>query len=1038
MPRFSQKAEKGGGSSQGDGGRAKRLRLAADAGKSGYFDGGTTSASFSVELPGAIQVSPPDDTDSGLEEPGQCSEETKQLQEAVLNSSSDEVELLLRAKADPNVKFHFADPNKRIKEPTGSSLTAFKKFFGTAVSAAIMRNDVTMVETLVRGKADLEATFSFRAGLRRAEAEQTPIFAAVAKGSSECITKLLRLGVRLDYVGKMDDEPNNTLLWHACYFGNVKFVRYLLPKAANHIDLPAKSQDEDEVTHTPLHIVAKHGNTAVAQALLAAGAHVDKANEAGETPLTDAIDHDHPDVVRLLVSKAADVLSAASMDKLFNRKNNMVTITAAAEGLRMNCQATEEYVKDNLVMDHVVKFLNTPGDAAMHIIHIAFMNRHLRYYENKKRKVHTTAHIPNHRFNVAVGPDADSLPEWNLGGDDVSCVRSSDGQAYPFDLLEKAEGFYKELLPGNRVDIAKTLPNAAPMQVPIDVFQCIVKGIHRNVDVLHAIADTANNHIFNEMGCQAVVELGWRRIRRLYIASLAVNLFFAVLMFELVSSLNGAQLTAKGKNWGTVRMILLMSCWLFNLAKEVLQLIGYILMGKWAFYCRISNAVDLCRLTMTGITVWMVFIDIDNLAGFGDNARGPRLLLAMVCFFRWMKVLNALNGFEIFGPSMLPIQTGFMEMWTFTAVVMFPLVGFCHAYYALGIYRDDLIRVVDIIYRLGFIGEHDLLEMENVEEDAKGNPWRITVRVLLIVVSFFVGLTMMNIFIAVVGEAYMVASKEKMLIFWRNKAAIVLDENAVLAAMRCRRICSSANQGAKGLTIHQSDTAGGLSFDYVWFCCPKEEAMAAGDGTIEELDSEAKAPATVQDLEDVKNRIRNIENSIATIANAVAQPGRDAYVKDGRDVVGAGRCAGDEPPRAIAGAGRNAFVKDGQNAVGAARRAGGETPQAMAGEGHDAIRDDEHDSVGGAHVAGDEPLQAMAGAGRSPSVLDVFDAGGAARPAGRDDSVDFGHIPGGAAGRSGEWRRSLSDQSMVEPGTHHHVMHILDMVVDKKSVPPGM
>merc|ERR1712019_13922 len=91
-----------------------------------------------------------------------------------------------------------------------------------------------------------------------------------------------------------------------------------------------------------------------------------------------------------------------------------------------------------------------------------------------------------------------------------------------------------------------------------------------------------------------------------------------------------------------------------------------------------------------------------------------RLLLSLVCFFRWMRCLYCLEGFELFGPRMLSIKVGVSSMWPFLAVVAFPLTGFVHAYYATGIWQDDLLRSFDIIYRLGFIGEHDMLELENI------------------------------------------------------------------------------------------------------------------------------------------------------------------------------------------------------------------------------------------------------------------------------------------------------------------------------------
>lgn len=60
---------------------------------------------------------------------------------------------------------------------------------------------------------------------------------------------------------------------------------------------------------TPLHMAARRGTLAIAEALLAAGAAIEARDTKGETPLRRAVNCGHEGVVRLLISYGADPLS---------------------------------------------------------------------------------------------------------------------------------------------------------------------------------------------------------------------------------------------------------------------------------------------------------------------------------------------------------------------------------------------------------------------------------------------------------------------------------------------------------------------------------------------------------------------------------------------------------------------------------------------------------------------------------------------------------------------------------------------------------
>jgi ankyrin repeat protein len=63
---------------------------------------------------------------------------------------------------------------------------------------------------------------------------------------------------------------------------------------------------------TPLHMAARRGNGAVAQALLDCGANIEAHDSLGETPLRRAVNCDKTEIASLLLSKGADLRSVGS------------------------------------------------------------------------------------------------------------------------------------------------------------------------------------------------------------------------------------------------------------------------------------------------------------------------------------------------------------------------------------------------------------------------------------------------------------------------------------------------------------------------------------------------------------------------------------------------------------------------------------------------------------------------------------------------------------------------------------------------------
>jgi uncharacterized protein len=143
---------------------------------------------------------------------------------------------------------------------------------------------------------------------RRNPDGSTPLQWAVHEGNVAEAKRLLRLGADL----KIANNYGATPMGLAAEGGNAEMLKVLLEAGAD-----ADSPDPDGMT--ALLAVARTGNVEAAQILIREGATVDAREKwGGQTPLMWAAARRHPEMIRFLISKGADV-NAASTDRNYQR-----------------------------------------------------------------------------------------------------------------------------------------------------------------------------------------------------------------------------------------------------------------------------------------------------------------------------------------------------------------------------------------------------------------------------------------------------------------------------------------------------------------------------------------------------------------------------------------------------------------------------------------------------------------------------------------------------------------------------------------------
>jgi ankyrin repeat protein len=201
---------------------------------------------------------------------------------------------------------------------------------------------------------------------RRGPDGSTPLQWAVHDGNVAEVKRLLRLGADLKIANNYGATPMSL----AAEVGSTEMLKVLLEAGAD-----PDSPDPDGMT--ALQAVARTGNVDAARLLVAEGAKVDaKETWGGQTALMWASARRHPDMMRFLISKGADV-NAASIDRNYQRhiqaegrpkSLDSGGLTPLLYAARENCLACVEVLLESKAD------INLPDPDGVTPLHVAIMN----------------------------------------------------------------------------------------------------------------------------------------------------------------------------------------------------------------------------------------------------------------------------------------------------------------------------------------------------------------------------------------------------------------------------------------------------------------------------------------------------------------------------------------------------------------------------------------------------------------------------------------------------------------------------------------
>jgi hypothetical protein len=251
--------------------------------------------------------------------------------------------------------------------------------------------------------------------------------------------------------------------------------------------------------------------------------------------------------------------------------------------------------------------------------------------------------------------------------------------------------------------------------------------------------------------------------------------------------------------------------WLVAVVLEIMQFLGYAANGLMKRYLMTPRYwIDFAVLIMTGYFIYIFLMDS---RGMNIKETAFSTVLGILLFLKWFRMLVHLRQFEVVGVRILPITSTMWDVGPFLLVLVVYVLASVNLLYAL---RNNYSswECFLLIYRLVVMGDMDITELEHrakpleIVDLATGEirsinthtEYRGVVSIVAVVLSFVIGVTMMNLFIAMLCLSYEEAAHHVNLTFAKSRVNIVLDQHAVcygLSLLRDKCVCQCLMRKAK-------------------------------------------------------------------------------------------------------------------------------------------------------------------------------------------------------------------------------------------------
>jgi len=213
-------------------------------------------------------------------------------------------------------------------------------------------------------------------------------------------------------------------------------------------------------------------------------------------------------------------------------------------------------------------------------------------------------------------------------------------------------------------------------------------------------------------------------------------------------------------------------------------------------HATLGNGLDAVRLLVSVRGLYLLAFGCDD--GRQCEQWVDRGNVGLWALWQCYHVLWSLRGIRMFGCHMVPIFYAIWSTQGFIYVMVVVIVGISWFYYMLALGDDNFRDAMSKTFRLAFLGDFDLWELEDLEpywliagdnvilpQDPDPSQYHDIVRVGFFAVSIVVTVTLMNLFIGVLSNAYDVVEDQSETLLIQSRAQLVLEYQSLLRPFRC-------------------------------------------------------------------------------------------------------------------------------------------------------------------------------------------------------------------------------------------------------------
>ncbi|CAK8996077.1 unnamed protein product [Durusdinium trenchii] len=560
-------------------------------------------------------------------------------------------------------------------------------------------------------------------------------------------------------------------LHHAVKAGDIENVEALLDEYPELIE--EEDQDQDSFRCAPLQVAAYHGHLPVVQLLLQRRA---KVHAVGESEMRWQALHlagleGHKDIVEFLLQSRAD----CDQKDTFGRTALELAKSEAGKHLITYGARDIHKFKENLVV-----ILQREGHDATDIVRsllveaVAVSRRQDDDPKGLAFEYWTQKAPLAERLHVVLSEcyrSKDPLRRGSLKATEETRV-----------LLENLK--LRELAGQN-------LLHTPEIKVQLKVLQYLDASLACDIDLLRALATTANEDTLATDTVTAIISAAWLQTRGRVIAEIMLNGINVILLCYVSFGFRNQ----KGSAPLVVLKVLIcihMKMVLEELAQQ-LEALGIRVQLLWT------------RRSEKGWIALPPFLDVDNLADLAyqvvgcvalfrqlDHAGLEKPFMAIFSACAWLRFCSTLRGEPWFGLRILPIISALRDTVGFFFFAFVCVCAATHAYYNLQV-RDEDYPIYDAflqVVRLGLFADFDLFEFQGTDPIFKQNnaQWEpedpspkemgddyIYIHIIFFGTGICITILLMNLLIGVLGSNFDLYQDHAPQLFNQARAKFLLE-----------------------------------------------------------------------------------------------------------------------------------------------------------------------------------------------------------------------------------------------------------------------